>query len=600
VPRAHCIGPGWDSVEPKSPIGPTLGKVRLIEYGYPRAHPRMRGRADLEQRRLPERNIKRDDFAGVRERQNGERIQRACIDDHAPAYDGVMRAHIESSAGDDGLNQGVERAAVLYELESAGEWQRTSFPNIRKPHQRAAQAISSRAKEDLPDGVAANALIASDGDDRIARSRAHELDSPRDRSRRADLPRHIRGWHRLDHRDAAFIRGSGVSRAFTARTSSRSTEDQAEAGDCSQRSRYWDLHRVMGYARRIPRARKPGPYATVIRFGLRLIAIGAGTGAVAGCAGVRRTTAAPSEVLLIPVAAATAARIAPVAPPAAATGSHPPMVATAIVDRVLRLDIVLRERPIQSIAFPQESSALRGTLVTFGTSQDPAAVLRVFTADTAGRSVAAAALANAAGGSGLVVLAPMGLNPVDAAALIGTCATFAESLRRSGVRNVAVLAPAADTAAYPTHALASIADVLLLTMEPAVPPPAPGPPLTAQEMRRIVGLRGSQIGVSRLSLLIPTHGYVWRAASVPRAITHAAAVALAESWHVPLVRDPATGALYARASGEGEIWIADAEAVLELMRAARVMGIRRFAFIVGAGEDTRLWDALAQARSDDQ
>jgi hypothetical protein len=106
--------------------------------------------------------------------------------------------------------------------------------------------------------------------------------------------------------------------------------------------------------------------------------------------------------------------------------------------------------------------------------------------------------------------------------------------------------------------------------------------------------------VSRLSLLIPTHGYVWRAASVPRAITHAAAVALAESWHVPLVRDPATGALYARAPGEGEIWIADAEAVLELMRAARVMGIQRFAFIVGAGEDTRLWDALAQTRSDDQ
>jgi hypothetical protein len=261
---------------------------------------------------------------------------------------------------------------------------------------------------------------------------------------------------------------------------------------------------------------------------------------------------------------------------------------------VLRLDLVPRERLVQSIEFAQEGTALRGTLVTFGTAHDPAAVLRVFAADTAGRSVAADALANAALGSGLVVIAPIGLNAGDAAALFETCATFAASLRRSGIRNVAVLVPASDTAAYATKALSAVADVLMLRMEPAVPPPVPGPPLTAQEIRRIVGLRGSHTGVSRLSLLIPTHGYVWRTDSIPRAISYVAATALAESWRAPLVRDPASGALYARALGQGEIWIVDAQSVLALLRAARVMGIRRFAFIVGAGEDPRLSDALAQ------
>lgn len=253
-----------------------------------------------------------------------------------------------------------------------------------------------------------------------------------------------------------------------------------------------------------------------------------------------------------------------------------------------------RERPIQSIEFPQQSTAVRGTLVTFGTINDPAAVLRVFAADTAGRSVAADALANAAQGSGLVIIAPIGLNPADAAGLLETCATFAASLRRSGTRNVAVLVPASDTAAYPTKALSTVADLLVLRMEPAVPPPVPGPVLTPQEIRRIVGLRGSQTGVRRLSLLVPTDGYVWHTDSLPRAITHAAAIELAEMWRVPLVRDPVTGALYARASGKGEIWIADAQTVLALLRAAHAMGIRHFAFIVGTGEDERLWDALAQ------
>jgi hypothetical protein len=345
----------------------------------------------------------------------------------------------------------------------------------------------------------------------------------------------------------------------------------------------------MAYARRIPRGLRSGVQATFIRLCLCGIAVAL----AAGCVGLRQATQSPSELLLIPIAAAAAARIAPVSTPTEVTASRPAIPAAAVVDRVLRLDVVLRERPIQSTEFAPESIALRGTLVTFGTTHDPAAVLRVFAADTAGRSAAADALANAARGSGLVVIAPVGLNPGDAAALIETCATFAASLRRSGIRNVAVLVPASDTAAYPTKALSSVADVLVLRMDPVVPPPVPGPPLTAQEIRRIIGLRGSQIGVSRLSLLVPTHGYVWRTGSIPRAITHAAAAALAERWRVPLVRDPASGALYARAPGEGEIWIADAESVLALIRAARVMGIRRFAFIAGAGEDPRLWNVLA-------
>jgi hypothetical protein len=416
------------------------------------------------------------------------------------------------------------------------------------------------------------------------------LNNAKYRAGHSDLSRDIRSCHRLDDGNAASIRGSRVSRVLAARTSGRSTDEQPEAGGCDDLITSCDLHRVMAYARRIPRARRQGLQAAVIRCSPCAIAVALAT----GCVSLRQPTPSPSEVLLIPIAAATAARIAPVSASTEMPASRPVIPAAAVVDRVLRLDVVLRDRPIQAIEFAQESTALRSALVTFGTTHDPAAVLRVFAADTAGRSVAAAALANAARGSGLVVIAPVGLNPGDAAALLETCATFAASLRRSGIRNVAVLVPASDTAAYPTKALSGVADVLVLRTEPAVPPAVPGPPLAVQEIRRIIGLRGSQIGVSRLSLLIPAHGYVWRTGSIPRAITHAAAAVLAESWRVPLVRDPASGTLYARAPGEGEIWIADAESVLALMRAARVMGIRRFAFIAGAGEDPRLWDALAQ------
>jgi len=121
MPRSHRIGPRWDSFEAKSSVCPALDKVWLIEYGYPRSHPRMRRRTDLEQRRLPKRNIQRDDFARVRERQNRERIERTCIHNHAAAYDGVVRPHVESSAGNDWLNQWIECAAVLYQLESPRE-----------------------------------------------------------------------------------------------------------------------------------------------------------------------------------------------------------------------------------------------------------------------------------------------------------------------------------------------------------------------------------------------------------------------------------------------------------------------------------------------
>jgi hypothetical protein len=188
----------------------------------------------------------------------------------------------------------------------------------------------------------------------------------------------------------------------------------------------------------------------------------------------------------------------------------------------------------------------------------------------------------------------MGLNPVDAAALLETCASFAASLTESGVRSIGVLVPAADTAAYPTIPLSAVTDFLLLRLEPGVPPPVPGPVLTRSGIRTIVGLRASHIGIRRVALMIPTHGYVWRPDSLPRAISYATAIALADDWRVPLVRDPASSAVYARSPAHGEMWAPDAETVTEHVRTARSMGIRRFAFIIGAGEDKRLWQALAE------
>ena len=183
------------------------------------------------------------------------------------------------------------------------------------------------------------------------------------------------------------------------------------------------------------------------------------------------------------------------------------------------------------------------------------------------------------------------LGPRDVDALVMLAAATADSARSSGISPVGIVVPIADTAAYPGRHLGTATDFLAARME--LEPASPGPTMPRDRMSRLIGARAAEIGAHRVMLLIPVHGYVWRAGEARARASYADAVATARDWGVELTRDESSATLRARAPGRGEIWVNDAVLIAGVVRDARRLGIRRFALYGLGGEDPAIWSAVA-------
>lgn len=325
------------------------------------------------------------------------------------------------------------------------------------------------------------------------------------------------------------------------------------------------------------------------------------TAIVAGCVPAPQPTAERVELLLVPGVIAVAAGMSPVAATGGSSRRVPLTPSSTTASRLIRIDVSRTGRwTAERTALPADSFpySARGALVTFGgASREPAALLRLLEADSGGRRRAGAALRTITAAESLqtVVFLPGAVSPRDRDAMLLSLGDLSGSARSARAAEIAIAVSGADTASYPSRPLAAIADALLVYVGPPAPLASPGPPVTIEDVRQAVGLRGAEVGRGRLILLLPVHGYVWQQDSRPRAISFDDGVRLAGEWRVSLRRDDASQALFARAPGKGELWLMDARLAAVLIRESRGMGIRRFAVVLGAGEDVALADSLASA-----
>lgn len=336
-----------------------------------------------------------------------------------------------------------------------------------------------------------------------------------------------------------------------------------------------------------------------IASGIRMVIVY--TTIPAACVPVQQPMADNVELLLVPGSIAIEAGLSPIAALDGFSRQVPLTPNTSTASHLMRIDVSRTGRwIIDRIALPADSFpySARAGLVTFGgASRESATLLRLLQADTAGRRRAAAALRNIVSAESLhtVVFLPGAISPRDRDAMLVGLAELGRSVRLARATAVAVAVAGADTAGYPSRELTGIGDALLVRVGPPAPLASPGPPVTIEDVRRSVGLRGSVVGRGRLILLLPVHGYVWNHDSLPRPIGFHEGVRLANEWRAQLRRDDASQALFARAPGRGELWLVDARLAAVLVRESRAMGIRKFAVVLGAGEDVALGDSLSSA-----
>ena len=129
----------------------------------------------------------------------------------------------------------------------------------------------------------------------------------------------------------------------------------------------------------------------------------------------------------------------------------------------------------------------------------------------------------------------------------------------------------------------------------------PGPIASPDWARSALAARVAEVGGRRIVAALPLHGYQWRANAPAVTIGWKEAQALAGSAGARLERDQATQNLRARMDEPGvpgqrwELWISDAELVMQLTRDARALGVRRIALWRLGLEDPALWDGALRA-----
>ena len=210
----------------------------------------------------------------------------------------------------------------------------------------------------------------------------------------------------------------------------------------------------------------------------------------------------------------------------------------------------------------------------------------------AARSIAALVAPGSAG----LILDFQEMAAEDLTLLAAVSRAIADSARAMSVKQIAMIIPASDSAAYPAATLARTADRLIVRLFPehGVGTPA-GPVVSPSWFARRLGARAGEVGVTRMVAGIPADGIVWGNDDSARRISYAEALRLADRASTSFVRDPASGNLHASSAREGwEIWLADHELIERLVAEGRKIGVTRFALFGLEGADPQLWQSLPQ------
>ena len=154
------------------------------------------------------------------------------------------------------------------------------------------------------------------------------------------------------------------------------------------------------------------------------------------------------------------------------------------------------------------------------------------------------------------------------------------------IRPLGVVVPPGDTVNYPTQILARVADLIVVRLDGEHGPgTAPGAPVTADFVRRELGLRSVGIGTSRLVAEFPLYGYIWTRDGAARPITFTEASTLVTSEAGSFRRDPASQFLTASGRDGWTVWVPDQRTIQTLIDAAHTRGVDRIALSGTEGAD---------------
>lgn len=199
------------------------------------------------------------------------------------------------------------------------------------------------------------------------------------------------------------------------------------------------------------------------------------------------------------------------------------------------------------------------------------------------------------GGYSGVVLDFEGQSVADTTLIAQVVRVLADSARRYGASTVAVALPAADTAAYPTHAFFPTADfALIMLYDEHWSTSAPGPVATPDWVRRTLAQRVADVGVDHIVAALPLYGYLWRGDNPAEPLSFADAQRSAAQANVEIARDPVSRSLHAIQPGSWELWSSDAELLGALRDEVAALGVTRIALWRLGQEDPGVWPLVAQ------
>jgi hypothetical protein len=313
-----------------------------------------------------------------------------------------------------------------------------------------------------------------------------------------------------------------------------------------------------------------------------------------GCLPLPGATHAPTEIWAVMSPDSIGA------PPSRTADSLPPTAATvfsAVADTWIVIDSV-SFRPVAPATRVQAPSvSLRFAVVTSfqGSRYHPDVILGLSENANAVALTAkiVASMLDSSGATGLLIDLQQ-MTADDLRATVDVSRAFADSARGHSAKEIGVMLPATDRAAYPATVLARIADFLVVRLFPehGLDTPA-GPIVSLAWFARRLGARAGEAGVTRLVAGIPADGVLWDSRGGTRRISYADARRLAESAAVPFVREPASGNLHAASSRDGwELWVSDSDLIGKLIAEGRRIGVTRFALFGIAGADPLLFQSL--------
>jgi spore germination protein YaaH len=286
---------------------------------------------------------------------------------------------------------------------------------------------------------------------------------------------------------------------------------------------------------------------------------------------------------------------APWDPRSAATVAQHAAALRVVISGWLRLDTITA-LPVSAYrdTVPVPPGTRRFVLVTtYARDRFHPEIIRRLAADPALRTRSAAAIALWAYRHRYrgIVLDFESLAPADSNALSAAVRSIVAAAHRRHVRPVTVAVPPADTLTFAARRLTA-ADLLLpMLYDEHWSTGVPGPIASPGWVRQLLAPWVATAGASRLVAGLPVYGYLWKASAPATVLSFGDAQREAATLGVTLDRDSASASLHYIRPDSAQGWVADAELLHTLMRAAEDAGIHRFALWRLGLEDPAIWPA---------